>query len=97
MNMLMLPTKPLDSNIDSPLNYQILMDKPPLSARRFNPTTPPHLSLRELIPSSSTKVSGVDFNREIWDETFLMGGRPDEIVVEVDLRELVLEDRLGLK
>ena len=92
INLIVLPPQHLASNVDLPEKYQILMDKPLISRRLANPQT----TLAELIPSSSTKVSGVEFGREIWDEGFLAGGKASEIVFEVDLKELLPQHRLGI-
>lgn len=75
-NMYVLPVKPLASNILSQRNHEALMDKPHLSGRRYSGSLPPLTSLKDLIPSSSTKISEIESTPELWDQPFLSCSKP---------------------
>lgn len=70
-NMYVLPIQPLASNVLSPRKHEALMDKPHLSGRRFSGSPPPLTSLKDLIPSSTTKISDIESTPELWDQPFL--------------------------
>jgi len=51
------------------------MDKPHLISKRLKNSTQPGISLKDLIPPSSTNFGETDIFQEIWDQPFLSGAK----------------------